>query len=72
MVDDHSYLYLGYMILSDADVKAFADAYRQRLADGLPFDEDLRTSDGERVWRLCEGIERFAITDIVSMAYNPR
>ena len=46
MLDDHSYFYLGYVVTSDADVEAFADAYRQRIAQGVPFDTDLEVAPG--------------------------
>lgn len=45
--DDQSYFYLGYALLDDDDVEAFAKAYRKRIAEGGTFDEDLVVEDGE-------------------------
>lgn len=39
--DDQSYFYFGYVITNDDELEAFAEIYRQRVAQGLPFDEDL-------------------------------
>ena len=39
--DHSSYLYLGYMVWDDATVAAFAEAYREHIQQGLPFDTDL-------------------------------
>jgi hypothetical protein len=36
-----SYFYLGYAVWDDATVLAFADAYKRRVEEGLPFDTDL-------------------------------
>ncbi len=62
--DDQSYFYLGYAVLDDDDVEAFAKAYRKQIAEGGTFDENLVVEDGdgtrilhrlsldvERVWR---------------------
>jgi len=66
LVDDHSYFYLGYVVHNDADVKAFADAYKARVAKGLKFNEDLDGPQG-KIYQLREGIERKLVTD----ASNP-
>ncbi|HUW62925.1 MAG TPA: hypothetical protein VMZ06_18115 [Candidatus Bathyarchaeia archaeon] len=63
MIDDHSYFYLGYAVTNEADVKAFANAYKERMAKGLKMDEDIKTPNGQ-LYLLREGIERFYITDI--------
>ncbi len=69
-VDDESYFYLGYAVTNDKDVSAFCNAYKEHMAKGLPFDEDLQVpagkgnGDGGVIYRLREGIERFFITDI--------
>jgi prepilin-type processing-associated H-X9-DG protein len=63
MIDDHSYFYLGYAVRSDADVKAFAEAYKERIKKGLAFDEDLATPTGT-LHLLHEAVGRFFITDI--------
>jgi len=44
---DQSYFYLGYAVLDDDDVEAFARAYRKRVSAGGTFDEDLVVDDGE-------------------------
>jgi prepilin-type processing-associated H-X9-DG protein len=63
MIDDHSYFYLGYAVTNEADVKTFADAYKDRMAKGIKMDEDIRTPNGQLLL-LREGVERFYITDI--------
>lgn len=47
VMDDHSYFYLGYLIQNDQQMRAFADAYKQRIHDRLPFDEDLSVPTGK-------------------------
>ncbi len=39
--ENSSYYYLGYCVWNDETVAYFAEAYRQRLSEGLDFDEDL-------------------------------
>ncbi len=63
LADSCSYFYLGYVVRSIEDLEAFADAYRNRIARGLPFDADLDTPNG-KLYRLREGVERFLITDL--------
>jgi len=57
LIDDLSYFYLGYVIRNEADMKAFAEAYKVRVAKGLKFDEDLDTPQG-KLYLLREGVER--------------
>jgi len=45
-IDDHSYFYLGYAVTNDEEVLAFAEAHRARMAEGLPFDDDLEVAPG--------------------------
>lgn len=65
MVDDESYFYLGYAVTNDEEMALFADAYRERIAQGLPFDDDLPLPEGKgadgkgKLYRLREGVERF-------------
>ena len=57
---DQSYFYLGYAVLNDDAVEAFAKAYRQQIAAGGAFDEDLVVEDGQgthTLYRLAEGVE---------------
>ena len=69
LLDDHSYFYLGYAVTSDAEMAAFAEAYRARVAAGLRFDEDLDvdagtgTAGGDVLYRLREGIGRVVASD---------
>jgi len=69
LVDDHSYFYLGYAVTSDAEMAAFAEAYRARAAAGLRFDEDLEvgegtgTGGGDVLYRLREGTGRIIASD---------
>lgn len=46
-VDDSSFFYLGYELTSEAQLEAFADAYRRTIAAGEGFDKDLRVSPGK-------------------------
>jgi len=46
LCDDHSYLYLGYVVTNDADVAAFAGAYQAQIANGGDFSGDLPVPDG--------------------------
>jgi len=38
LIDDHSYIYLGYVVMDEDDLNAFAEAYKERIAKGLIFD----------------------------------
>jgi prepilin-type processing-associated H-X9-DG protein len=68
--DDQSYVYFGYVITNDDELEAFAEVYRERVAQGLPFDEDLKAPPGRgsmgrnTFYRLREGVELFFVTDI--------
>ena len=63
LVDDQSYIYLGYAVTNDEEFKAFIDAYLSRVASGGRFDDDLVSPSGATVYRLREGVERFFTTD---------
>lgn len=64
LINDHSYLYLGYAVTCDAEVKAFAEAYRAQMAQGSPPLEDLPVTEGQgsgggnTLYRLRGGVER--------------
>ena len=47
LLNDRWYLYLGYVLRSDREVLAFEKAYRERVAMGKRFDEDLKVAPGE-------------------------
>jgi prepilin-type processing-associated H-X9-DG protein len=70
LVNDQSYFYLGYLVSNDAEVESFCEVYRHRMTAGQPMDGDITvpkgkgTKGGETLYRLCEGFERFLITDI--------
>lgn len=70
LIDDASYIYLGYVITSDDEFEAFAEVYKARVTQGLPFDMDLPAPPGrgsmgtDTFYRLREGVERFFVTDI--------
>lgn len=56
--DDQSYFYLGYAVLDENDIEAFAQAYRKQTAVGGTFEGDLavETAEGTRILhRLREG-----------------
>jgi hypothetical protein len=79
--DDQSYFYLGYAVLDDDDIEAFAQAYRKHVAAGGTFEGDLavETGEGSRVLhRLSEGVgkllgtERAVVdTKVVGVPVNP-
>jgi len=59
--DDQSYFYLGYAVLNDDDVEAFAQAYRKKMAEDGNFDEDLVVENGKKIrvlHRLRADVER--------------
>jgi len=65
LINDHSYVYLGYAVTNDAEVKTFADAYRAQVAKGSPPLEDLPVAEGMQgsgggstLYRLRGGVER--------------
>jgi len=68
-INDKSYVYLGYVISSDDEMEAFAKVYKERVAQGLPFDTDLKAPPGrgsmgtDTFYRLREGVEREFIKD---------
>jgi prepilin-type processing-associated H-X9-DG protein len=72
LVDDHSYLYLGYTVKNDEEMLAFAEAYNERASKGLPFDTDLPAAPGhgtagqDKILRLRDGVERYYITGAAS------
>jgi len=74
LIDDQSYFYLGYVVMNDVEVQAFAEAYRERISRGLKFDQDLDvpegtgTGGGNRILRLIEGVERSGVTDTTNAA----
>ena len=61
-IDDQSYAYLGYVITSDDEMAAFAEVYKERLAKGLTFNEDLKappkrgSMGSDTFYRLREGV----------------
>jgi len=67
--DNINYYYLGYAIGNDNELDAFAEAYKTRVAEGLPFNEDLGVPPGrgnngsDRIHRLAEGVEQHFITN---------
>ena len=65
---DDSYIYLGWMVMSDKEVGAFCEAY-----DKLPVEDydgkinvakGWGTLEGDTIHRLSFGVERFLITDL--------
>ncbi|HPO15519.1 MAG TPA: DUF4190 domain-containing protein [Candidatus Hydrogenedentes bacterium] len=69
IIDKVSYTYLGYVIMSDDEMEAFAEVYKQRVAQKLPFNEDLDAPPGRgsmgtnKFYRLREGVERELLND---------
>lgn len=74
LLDNSSYIYLGYAIKNEVELDTFSRCYRERVEAGLPFDEDLPTSlekgsgGGDKLVRLREGVERYYVTDTISVA----
>jgi len=54
------YVYLGWAVTCDEDVETLASL---RAQGKLPSDVDTVTANGRTLYRLCEGVERFLITD---------
>jgi prepilin-type processing-associated H-X9-DG protein len=46
MIDDQSYFYLGYAITNQDELQAFAQAYKQQIADDGTFAENLPVPEG--------------------------
>ena len=69
LIDDHSYFYLGYVVASDSELAAFAEAYRTLVAEGkeflddLPVQEGTGTAGGDVILRIREGIGQILIGD---------
>lgn len=63
LMDPKECVYLGYMLMDDAAVAEFAQAYAGRIEQGN-FETNLETPSGTIIQRLREGVERFLITDI--------
>ena len=63
LVDDHSYFYLGYVILDEREARAFAEGYKKRIAEGGDFTDDLNVPPGQgnagsdTIFRLRKGVE---------------
>lgn len=74
LIDDKCFLYLGYVVTGDADVSAFCEAYRNRVAQGLPFDADLKVpagqgnAGGSTIYRLRDGVEPLLLKDATDKA----
>ena len=66
-IDDHNYLYLGYLVLNEADLQSFATAYAAELGGGGDFLGDLPGAvsygAGNQILRLHENIAELTIED---------
>ncbi|MBL7649957.1 MAG: hypothetical protein JNK74_27605 [Candidatus Hydrogenedentes bacterium] len=62
VADDHSYVYPGYFVPTQELLEAFAAAYREAIAGGNDFSENLEHGD-VTIRRIQEGAERFPVTD---------
>jgi len=64
-----SYTYLGYVIMNEDELEAFAEVYRERVARGLSFNEDLQAPPGrgsmgtDTFYRFREGVEWNFVAD---------
>lgn len=62
-----SYYYLGYKVWNEETVRAFAEAYEKRIAEGKNFEDDLPVqSPMERLTRLNDNVSRQMIPDAES------
>jgi len=74
LLDDSSYVYLGYAVQDERELETFYECYRQRTAAGLPFNEDLAappgagSGGGAKLLRLREGVEKVYVTEPASAA----
>lgn len=70
IIDDHSYFYLGYAIIDEEGLVAFAEAYETHTPEASGYDaafklpEGKLIADADSIFRLREGVARFMITDI--------
>lgn len=66
-INDQSYLYLGYVLEDEAQLRLFAEAYKSPDFDPT---QDIQVPEGQGnggssvIYRLREGVERFLIEDI--------
>jgi len=64
LINDHSYFYLGYAITNDTEARAFSEAYKERIASGLGFEDDLKVPEGQgnaygdTIHRLRKGVDK--------------
>lgn len=62
-IDDQCFFYLGYAVTGETDMAGFCAAYKDHIAKGIPFDDDLKvltgqgSLGGETIYRLRDGIE---------------
>ena len=72
--NDQSYLYLGYVLENEAQLRLFADACKSPDFDptqDIPVPEGQGNGGGSVIYRLREGVERFLIQDMnLSSAYT--
>ena len=45
-IDKSTYFYLGYLVTNDMEMRAFAEACKTRIEQGLPFNTDLEVPQG--------------------------
>lgn len=66
--DDTDFVYLGYVMRDEGDLRRFAEAYEAWAAAGADknawFTDDKPASPDKGIIRIREGVERFLITDI--------
>jgi prepilin-type processing-associated H-X9-DG protein len=72
---DLSFVYLGWMVMSDEEAAAFFEAYDTLSPDAL--DENITVAEGKgnaggsTLYRLSAGVDRFLITDINTIFCGP-
>jgi prepilin-type processing-associated H-X9-DG protein len=62
-IDDHAYIYLGYVVTDMDEARAFTEAYQKQLASGGDFTADLTVAPGtgnaggDVIYRLSDRVE---------------
>ena len=74
-ITDKSYVYLGWMVMSDKEAEAFFEAYDNMSLEDYDNDvavpEGWGNSEGDVLHRLSWGVDRFLITEITYIGSGP-
>lgn len=64
VVDDRSYWYLGYLLPDEDTGLVFLEAFKGAVKAGQQLEDDIEIGGFGTVYRLRDGVERTAVTDI--------